>query len=195
MNKFTLPIRFRWWGKSACAKPPCRTPAKPESIVGGMILPDDAVIVPAAEPKPYPEAERIAASIRDYPGDWGWRIKGHELEHTPTGFVIWVANEDYGLAEVSSGHKHKFEPGEQSIIWPAVQAWLSSHKSGFSGRLPKVKLSCRKGTWWCVSDQHPWAGAGGSPADAYRSWSRAVSIEARTDQRPGEILHVWSAAQ
>ncbi|MCL8303257.1 hypothetical protein M9Y59_27875, partial [Pseudomonas mosselii] len=87
MNKFTLPIRFRWWGKSACAKPPCRTPAKPESIVGGMILPDDAVIVPAAEPKPYPEAERIAASIRDYPGDWGWRIKGHELEHTPTGFV------------------------------------------------------------------------------------------------------------
>ncbi|MCL8303127.1 hypothetical protein [Pseudomonas mosselii] len=195
MRKITFPIRFRWWGKSAGAKPPCRTPAPLQPMTGGALLPVGAVVVPAAEPKPYPEAERIAASIRDYPGDWGWRMKGYELEHKPTGFAIWVANEGYGLAEVSSGHKNKFEPGEQAIIWPAVEAWLSSHKIGFSGRLPKVKLSCRKGTWWCVSDQHPWAGAGGSPADAYQSWSRAVSIEARTDQRPGEILHVWSAAQ
>lgn len=153
------------------------------------------LVVSVPPPRAFPEAERIAASLRDYPGDWGWRMKGYELEHTPTGFVIWVANQDYGLAVVSSGHKAKFEVEEQQVIWPAVEAWLASRKTGFTGRLPKVKIVCQKGTWWCVGEGHPWAGVGGSPAEAYRSWARAVSIEARTDQRPGEILHVWSAAQ
>ncbi|CAB5525924.1 Uncharacterised protein [Pseudomonas putida] len=153
------------------------------------------LVVSVPPPRAFPEAERIAASLRDYPGDWGWRMKGYELEHTPTGFVIWVANQDYGLAVVSSGHKAKFEVEEQQVIWPAVEAWLASRKTGFTGRLPKVKIVCQKGTWWCVGEGHPWAGIGGSPAEAYRSWARAVSIEARTDQRPGEILHVWSAAQ
>ncbi|XAG02394.1 hypothetical protein GKC70_07160 [Pseudomonas sp. REB1044] len=143
----------------------------------------------------YPEAGRIAASLRDFPGDWGWRHKGYELEHAPTGFVMWVANESWGLAEVSSGHKSKFKEDEQAIIWPAVEAWLAAHKVGFTGRLPKVKIWRYAGTWRCMSEQHPWAGAGDTPEAAYRSWARAVSVEARTDQRPGEILHVWSAAQ
>nr|WP_236165717.1 hypothetical protein [Pseudomonas fulva] len=144
---------------------------------------------------PYPEASRIAASLRDFPSDWGWRMKGYELEHKPTGFVIWVANEDYGLAEVSGGHKTRFKPEEQAIIWPAAQAWLASRKTGFTGRLPKVRIGFDDGGWWCRTDGHPWVGRGGSPAHAYQSWARAVSVEARTDQRPGEILHVWSAAR
>ncbi|WP_220466963.1 hypothetical protein [Pseudomonas juntendi] len=159
---------------------------------GSNTLPSGTQVV---EIQLHPEAERIAASLRDFPGDWSWRMKGYQLEHTPTGFVMWVANEGYGLAEVTEGHKVAFKKGEQAVIWPAVQAWLDSHKVGFTGRLPKVRLSCRKGTWWCVSDQHPWAGAGETPEAAYRSWARAVSVEARTDQRPGEILHVWSAAR
>ncbi|WP_156867531.1 hypothetical protein [Pseudomonas monteilii] len=173
---------------------PVHEPAGYQPIVtdGVAVLPPGADVVHIRR---YPEAERIAASLRDYPGDWGWRVKGYELEHTPTGFVMWVANEDYGLAEVSSGHKSKFEPGEQEVIWPAVQAWLSSHKVGFTGRLPKVKIWRYAGSWRCKSEQHPWAGAGATPEEAYRSWARAVSVEARTDQRPGEILHVWSAAQ
>ena len=147
-----------------------------------------------APAKAFPEAMRIAASLSEYPGDWGWELKGHTLRHMPTGFVLWVANEDWGLGERASCVTTRFRKEEQEIVWPAVEAWLASHKVGFSGRLPKVSITCRKGTWWCVSEVHPWAGAGGSPAEAYRSWSRAVSIEARADQRPNEILHVWSAA-
>lgn len=149
----------------------------------------------AVKVQSYPEAQRIAASLREFPGDWSWRHKGYELEHTPTGFVMWVGNEDYGLAEVSSGHKAKFKGGEQAIIWPAVEAWLAARKVGFTGRLPKVKVWRHDGWWRCMSEQHPWAGAGETPEQAYRSWARAVSVEARTDQRPGEILHVWSAAR
>ncbi|AUA35263.1 hypothetical protein CWR53_03330 [Pseudomonas sp. SGAir0191] len=143
----------------------------------------------AVEVKRYPEAERIASSLRDYPGDWAWELKGHTLKHTPTGFVLWVANDDYGLGERSHGRTSKFSAPEQAIIWPAVEAWLASHKVGFTGRLPKVKI------WRCMSQQHPWAGAGDTPEAAYRSWARAVSVEARTDQRSGEILHVWSATR
>lgn len=163
-----------------------------------VIAEADALLPPgvvAVEVKRYPEAELIAASLRDYPGDWGWRMKGYELEHKPTGFVIWVTNEDYGLAEVFSGHKTRFKPEEQAIIWPAAQAWLASCKTGFTGRLPKVRIGFDDGGWWCRTDGHPWVGRGGSPAHAYQSWARAVSVEARTDQRPGEILHVWSAAR
>ncbi|MBI6961332.1 hypothetical protein [Pseudomonas putida] len=163
-----------------------------------VIAEADALLPPgvvAVEVKRYPEAELIAASLRDYPGDWGWNHKGYTLEHKPTGFVLWVANGKDALGERSNSKNCDFEKAEQAIIWPAVQAWFASHKIGFTGRLPKVKINCRNGTWWCVGEGHPWAGAGGSPAEAYRSWSRAVSIEARTDQRPGEILHVWSAAR
>ncbi len=158
---------------------------------------DSAVLYPpgtqVVEVKRYPEAERIAASLRDFPGDWGWDIKGHTLKHAPTGFVLWVANEDYGLGERSDGRTSKFSKPEQAIVWPAVESWLASHKVGFSGRLPKVKIWRKDGVWRCMSEQHPWAGAGSSPSEAYRSWARAVSIEARRDQRPNEILHVWSS--
>ena len=195
MIKLTFPISFRWRGKSAGAKPPCRTPAPPEPIAGGVILSAGAVIAPASEPKAYPEAECIAASLRDYPVDWAWEHKGHTLKHMPTGFVLWVANEDWGLGERSSGRTSKFSGPEQAVIWPAVEAWLASRKTGFTGRLPKVKIGFNDGTWWCCADSHPWVGRGGSPAHAYQSWARAVSVEARTDQRPGEILHVWSAAR
>ncbi|USS54869.1 MULTISPECIES: hypothetical protein [Pseudomonas] len=164
---------------------------QPVVAEGSAVLPLGAQMVNV---KQYPEAERIAASLREYPGDWGWVTKGHTLRHIPTGFVLWVANEDWGLGERASGVTARFCKEEQAIVWPAVEAWLASHKIGFTGRLPKVSITCRKGTWWCVSEGHPWAGAGGSPAEAYRSWSRAVSIEARGDQRPNEILHVWSAA-
>lgn len=159
---------------------------------GIAVLPPGLQVV---EVKRYPEAKRIAASLRDFPGDWGWEHKGHTLKHAPTGFVLWVANEDYGLGERSSEHTSKFSAPEQAIIWPAVEAWLASHKVGFTGRLPKVKITGRKGAWWCVAESHPWAGVGDSPAEAYRSWARAVSIEVRTDKCPGEILHVWSSAR
>ncbi|ANY85969.1 hypothetical protein [Pseudomonas putida] len=163
--------------------------------LSGSQVPPAPNPAPPAPSKRYPEAERIATSLRDYPGDWGWRHKGYELEHKPSGFVLWVANRAHGLAERANGCNSEFTESEQAVIWPAVEAWLESHRIGFTGRLPKVKINCRNGTWWCVGEGHPWAGAGGSPAEAYRSWSRAVSIEARTDQRSGEILHVWSGAQ
>lgn len=177
MNPFELMGRALRGGGTAAHKPPARNPAPPEVI------------------KTYPEAERIAASLLDFPGDWGWAQKGYTLEHKPTGFTLWVANGKSCLGERSNGTNADFEEPERKIIWPAVEAWRASHRLGFTGRLPKVKITGRNGTWWCVAESHPWAGAGGSPVEAYRSWARAVSIEARTDKRPGEILHVWSAAQ
>lgn len=164
---------------------------QPVAAEGSAVLPLGTQMVKV---KQYPEAERIAASLREYPGDWGWVTKGHTLRHLPTGFVLWVANDEWGLGERANGGTTKFCAEEQAVIWPAVEVWLASHKVGFTGRLPKVKLSSSNGTWWCVSEGHPWAGAGRSPAEAYRSWSRAVSVEARADQHPGEKLHVWSAA-
>ena len=164
---------------------------QPVVAEGAAVLPTGTQMVKV---KQYPEAERIAASLREYPGDWGWATKGHTLRHIPTGFVLWVANDEWGLGERANGDTSRFCKEQQAIVWPAVEAWLASHKVGFTGRLPKVKLSSSNGTWWCVSEGHPWAGAGRSPAEAYRSWSRAVSVEARADQRPGEKLHVWSAA-
>nr|WP_314660802.1 hypothetical protein [uncultured Pseudomonas sp.] len=173
---------------------PVHEPAGYQPVVtdGAVVLPPGAQMVTV---KQYPEAERIAASLREYPGDWAWEYKGHTLKHGPTGFVLWVANDDYGLGERSHGRTSKFSAPEQAIIWPAVEAWLASHKVGFTGRLPKVKIGFNDGAWWCCSGDHPWVGRGGSPAHAYQSWARAVSVEARTNQRPSEILHVWSAAQ
>ena len=153
-----------------------------------VVLPTGAVLV-----KTYPEAQRIAESLRDFPDDWAWKHKPYELMHVPSGFVMWVANEDYGLGELTThGGKQRFDEPERQIIWPAVKAWLARGKVGFTGRLPKVKITARRGTYWCVADGHPWAGAGDSPADAYRSWARAVSIQARKDNTPEEYLHVWS---
>ena len=40
----------------------------------------------------YPEAERIAESVRLFPLDWAWAHKGYKLIHTPSGFMLWVAN-------------------------------------------------------------------------------------------------------
>lgn len=157
------------------------------------ILPNSAVLVKA--PK-YPEAERIAASIRDFPEDWVWKMKGYELGHVPTGFILWVANQDYGLAEVySTGGKGDFTKPEQAIIWPAVEGWLAQHKVGFTGRLPKVKIIGRDSTYWCFVQDKPWVGIGCSPADAYRSWSFAVSAQARNNMNTNEYLEVRSAAQ
>lgn len=142
----------------------------------------------------YPEAERIAASIRDYPGDWGWARKGFDLIHVPSGFKLWVANEDYGLAEVHPNNgKTDFTKPEQAIIWPAVAEWLGHRKVGFTGRFPKAKIIGRGGTFWCFSETHPWAGVGCSPAAAYRIWRFAVSVEARADMTLNEYLQVRSA--
>lgn len=158
--------------------------------------PTDETMKVEVENSPFPEAERIAASIRDFPGDWAWKHKGYELQHVPTGFVVWVANKEFALAEVyPSGGKGEFSEPERAIIWPAVEAWLARHKVGFNGRLPKVHIHFANGHWWCLGNGHPWAGAGDSPAGAYRSWSRAVSIQARTYTTPNEVLHVWSAAR
>ncbi|WEX16265.1 hypothetical protein P2T68_02745 [Pseudomonas sp. G11] len=155
------------------------------------ILPKGAVIVP--EPK-HPEAERIAASIRDFPEDWGWTMKGYKMIHTPSGFVLWVANQDYGLAEVySNGGKGDFSKPEQEIIWPAVEGWLARHKIGFTGRLPKARITGRSGTFWCFAKEHPWAGVGDSPEEAYRAWRHAISAQARNDMKPNEYLQVRSA--
>ena len=47
-------------------------------------------------------AQRIADSLRDYPDDWHWHTKGYELKHSPSGFMLWVADKDHRLAEVSA---------------------------------------------------------------------------------------------
>lgn len=155
------------------------------------VLPKEARIVPA--PK-HPEASRIAASIRDFPEDWEWIMKGYKLLHTPSGFVLWVANEDYGLAEVyANGGKGDFSKPEQAIIWPAVKGWLARNRVGFTGRLPKATITGRSGTFWCYAKEHPWAGVGDSPEEAYRAWRHAVSAQARNDMKPNEYLQVRSA--
>lgn len=143
----------------------------------------------------YPEAERIAASIRDFPDDWGWARKGYDLIHIPSGFRLWVANEDYGLAEVHPNNgKTDFTKPEQAIIWPAVADWLGHRKVGFTGRLPKARITGRRGTFWCFAKEHPWAGVGDSPEEAYRAWRHAISAQARSDMRPNEYLQVRSAS-
>lgn len=142
----------------------------------------------------YPEAERIATSIREYPNDWAWTMKSYKLIHTPSGFVLWVANQDWGLAEAySNGGKGDFSKPEQAIIWPAVEGWLARHKVGFIGRLPKARITGRSGTFWCYSKEHPWAGVGDSPEEAYRAWSHAISSQARSGMKPNEYLQVRSA--
>ena len=171
----------------------CEEVSKPTLLEPGsaIVLPKGAVVVKA--PK-YPEAERIAASIRDFPDDWVWKMKGYELGHLPTGFILWVANQDYGLAEVySTGGKGGFTKPEQAIIWQAVEGWLAQHKIGFTGRLPKATIIGRDSTYWCFVKDKPWVGIGCSPADAYRTWSFAVSAQARNNIHANEYLKVRSA--
>ncbi|MDI3274862.1 hypothetical protein [Pseudomonas sp. AL03] len=155
------------------------------------ILPKGSIVVPAPE---YPEAELIAGSIREFPDDWVWHHKGYELRHVPSGFVLWVANKDFGLAEVySGGGKGDLSKPEQAIIWPAVETWLARNKVGFTGRLPKARITSRSGTFWCFAKGHPWAGVGDSPKEAYRAWRHAVSSQSRSDMKTNEYLQIRSA--
>ncbi|RJX81280.1 hypothetical protein [Pseudomonas sp. LS-2] len=187
-------MKFFSWLRGGSAVADVTPSAPAEMLQGGsaVVLEKGQILAPQAK---CPEAQRIADSLREFPDDWAWRHKGYELEHVPTGFCIWVANNDYGLAELTShGGKHEFNKAEQLTIWPAVEAWLSRGKVGFTGRLPKVKITGKSGTYWCVADGHPWAGVGDSPAHAYRSWAHAVSVEQRK-ANPKQKLHVWSAPQ
>lgn len=143
----------------------------------------------------YPEAQRIADSLREFPEDWAWSHKGYTLQHVPSGFKLWVANEDYGLAEDhGGGYRTAFSKPEQQVIWLEVKAWIALGKVGFTGRLPKARIHRENGAWWCLAKGHPWAGAGNSPAEAYESWARAISIQERKDKNPDEPLQVWSRA-
>lgn len=187
-------MKFFSWLRGGSAVADVTPSALAEMLEGGsaVVLENGQILAPQAK---WPEAQRIADSLREFPDDWAWRHKGYELEHVPTGFCMWVANKDYGLAELTShGGKHEFNKAEQLTIWPAVEAWLSRGKVGFTGRLPKVHIHHANGVWWCLAKEHPWAGAGVSPVDAYRSWARAVSIQERKDKTPHEPLQVWSRA-
>ncbi|ONH52793.1 hypothetical protein SAMN04490182_4575 [Pseudomonas cedrina] len=156
------------------------------------VLPVGAVVAKAPE---HPEANRIAASIRDFPEDWAWARKGFDLLHIPSGFRLWVANDDYGLAEVHPNNgKTDFTKPEQAIIWPAVAEWLGHRKSGFTGKLPKATITGRSGTFWCYSKEHPWAGAGSTPAEAYEVWCYAISAQARNRMSQQEYLEVRSVS-
>lgn len=156
------------------------------------VLPLGSMVVKSPE---YPEAERIAASIRDFPDDWGWARKGYDLIHIPSGFRLWVANEDYGLAEVHANNgKTDFTKPEQAIVWPAVAEWLGHRKIGFTGRPAKPRITPYRGRYFCESPEHPWRGFGHTADEAYQSWIAAVSVQARGEMPKGEVLTVWSAA-
>lgn len=137
--------------------------------------------ISVADPAPgHPEAWRIAESIRDFPEDWVWHYKNYELRHAPSGFVLWVANKEYGLAEVySNGGKGDFSKPEQAIVWPAVEDWLARNRVGFTGRPVRPRLHHKDGSFWCQSAEHPWLGVGCTAEDAYQSWLAGVSAQAR----------------
>ena len=139
----------------------------------------------------YPEAERIAASIRDFPEDWGWARKGYDLVHVPSGFKLWVANEDYGIAEVHPNNGATFfSKPEQSIIWPAVEGWLARHKVGFTDLPVKPRITPLEGRFYCKLSEHQWRGVGRTAGEAYCSWLAAVSMKARAQLPKGEVLTV-----
>lgn len=181
------------WLKPNCAVDTVSPSALAHLLEGGaaVVLEKGQTLVQASK---CLEAHRIAESIRKFPGDWAWKMKGYTVVHVPTGFTLWVGNEDWGLREDGAADKSKFSKDEQAIIWPAMRDWIDRFKVGFTGRLPKVRIHGARGIWWCIADGHPWAGAGDSPAHAYRSWARAVSIQERKDANPKERLQVWSAA-
>ncbi|SCZ13297.1 hypothetical protein [Pseudomonas sp. NFACC37-1] len=192
MRSFNLLARLL--GRSADPVAPAEQMGPPQAVLegaGSVIMPQGAVLVRAPE---FPEAERIAQSIREFPEDWTWARKGFDIQHVPSGFRIWVANDDYGLAEVHDNNgKTDFSKPEQAIIWPAVADWLGHRKVGFTGRLPKARITGRSGTFWCYAKEHPWAGVGESPEEAYRAWRHAISSQARSDMKPNEYLQVRSA--
>ena len=155
------------------------------------IVPEGAVVVPSPPEPKYPEAERIAASIRDFPEDWGWARKGYDLVHVPSGFKLWVANEDYGIAEVHPNNGATFfSKPEQSIIWPAVEGWLARHKVGFTDLPVKPRITPLEGRFYCKLSEHQWRGVGRTAGEAYCSWLAAVSMKARAQLPKGEVLTV-----
>ncbi|NWC29971.1 hypothetical protein HYE76_26370 [Pseudomonas tolaasii] len=157
------------------------------------VLPLGSMVVKSPE---YPEAERIAASIRDFPEDWGWARKGFDLIHIPSGFKLWVCNQDYGLAEVHPNNgKTDFTKPEQAIIWPAVAEWLGHRKIGFNGRPVKPRIRYFRERYFCESSEHPWRGFGHTADEAYQSWLAAVSAQYREKIPKNVVLTVWSAKQ
>lgn len=195
MRSFKLLNRL--FGRSTTAEPFAAGEALgalQADLVAGKpcVLTLGSVVVKSPE---YPEAERIAASIRDFPDDWGWARKGYDLIHIPSGFRLWVANEDYGLAEVHPNNgTTRFSKPEQAIIWPAVADWLGHRKAGFTGRPAKPRITPYRGRYFCESPEHPWRGIGHTADEAYQSWIAAVSVQARGQMPKGEVLTVWSAA-
>lgn len=170
-------------------------------LIDTIMLTEPPLPMPAVKPAKeepvieYAEAERIALSLRDYPEDWEWVSKGYDIKHTPSGFCLWVASGKDCLAErTRASTNHRFEAAERELIWPHVEAWLRRFKVAFTGRPARPRISLGGTYWYCRVDGHPWVGVGTSPEGAYRSWSRAISIQQRKEQRPEEVLHVWSTA-
>lgn len=157
-------------------------------------LPMPAVKPPKEQPMTeYPEAERIALSLRDYPEDWVWQVKGYDLRHVPSGFCLWIANgQDHLCERHAAGNDQRFEEAECALIWPHVEAWKRRFRTSFTGHPVRPRIALDGTYWRCLADGQPWVGIGTSPEHAYRSWSRAVSIQSRKEQRPEEVLHVWS---
>jgi len=142
------------------------------------------------------EAERIADSLRQWPDDWSWGATGkHYLQHAPSGFRLWVSNQQRGLGEWD-GHRvvDCFSDRDKAVIWPAVSGRVSARSTTFTGRPVRPRIICGGTYWYCRAKGQPWVGVGTSPESAYRSWSRAISVEQRKEQRPEEVLHVWSTS-
>lgn len=187
-------MRLFDWLKPKTVRHDVTPSALAQILEGGsaVVLDQGQTYVKLAEVK-HPEAKRIADSLRDFPGDWVLEKAGHYLTHIPSGFMLWCGNEEYGVAQWDGHKRIPYSNPERAIIWKALEPLAIPRPDRFGG-LPKVKITGKRGMYWCVADGHPWAGAGASPAEAYRSWARAVSIAARKDQKPNEVLHVWSGA-
>lgn len=170
-------------------------------LIDTIMLTEPPLPMPAVKPAKeepmieYPEADRIALSLRDYPEDWEWVNKGYDIKHTPSGFCLWIASGQECLAERTGARTNeRFEPAEQAIIWPHVEAWKRRFRTSFTGHPVRPHIALGRTYWHCRAEGQPWVGIGTSPEHAYRSWSRAVSIQSRKEQRPEEVLHVWSTA-
>lgn len=157
----------------------------------GVVLDRGQILVP---PSKYPEAQRIADSLHDFPSDWVLDKAGHYLTHIPSGFMLWCGNEEYGVAQWDGHKRIPYSKPERVIIWKALEP-LAVLRPGRFGGLPKVKITGKRGMYWCVAESHPWAGAGESPAQAYQSWAHAVSVQERTQANIKHRLLVWSAPQ
>lgn len=152
-----------------------------------VVLEEGQILVPQAK---YPEAQRIATSLRDFPGDWVLQQAGHYVTHVPTGFMLWCCNGESGVAQWDGRKRLEYSEPEKRIIWKALEP-LAALRPGPFGTMPKVQITGKRGIYWCVAEGHPWTGVGDSPAHAYRSWAQAVSVEQRK-ANPKQKLHVWS---